>query len=237
MPLPARLEDARKSALDAVRDDSRGHLDRPHRQRLYREMGAAPDAAWHRSRFAQANNLAYAPGDDAAPPTAQPGHTRRAQLAQRTVRQVLPVWQGIWPDEHWPEELLAHAQRATTGSPEEIRAAYVEWRNSRPAVDDYYGDHDGNQHPAAMCVLEAAMCALICAIFDEHADPSGERVILDSDTDYTSWDAAYYCAIAVSGKAPDDAADPGSVALRRAFWRWWLDEAVPAALASDPLHE
>jgi Immunity protein Imm5 len=151
------------------------------------------------------------------------GHRRRFALARRCAESVLARWLHERPDDGRPDELIALAARVLAGEADGERA-------SRTAVDFATDVYDLLDEEISEPALNAAMAAdrLITAA---RWDDDGERLDEahdDEDVDAFEWETAFYASMAGAPSLPKMGvaahAEP-----RRAFWRWYLEEAVPAA--------
>jgi hypothetical protein len=148
------------------------------------------------------------------------------RLALITARQVLPIWQNALPDNKRPGLLLDMADGFLVGtiSFELMRLEadlfwdYMEEFGSTPKIFSI-----GNAGYAGEAVAEAVMEVL-------GKIPYKDAVIEENDTDFYTdvWcgDTAFWAASAFAGRcgAPDVDRDKS-----KAFWTWWLKEAIPAA--------
>jgi immunity protein Imm5 of predicted polymorphic toxin system len=161
------------------------------------------------------------------PPTPRgPGHRRRVDLDVRTVQRVLPIWQSAHADDDRPLQMLQLAQSVLDGTVDADSATRTRDRFEVEVQD--LEDEDF----APGYVGDAAVHAVVTAEVDHQPDafPPQTR---DEDLDADQWDTSYYAAAAASGTAPGDPSDDNqSQERRRGFWRWYLEEAVPAAYAS-----
>jgi hypothetical protein len=152
------------------------------------------------------------------------GRARRTRVAEKSARRVLGIWKQHWPRDHVPERMLALADEVLGGSADR-RSALRERDAAFTAMDSLSAST-----PAKAAVMSglSAVQALTAAIRDEVFDPARTGVATkDEDVDPEDHDASYLAALAFAGGPPwDPNADPDA---RRAFWEWWLGEAVPEA--------
>lgn len=155
-----------------------------------------------------------------------PGHRRRAMLDLLTVEHVKPVWDEAYPGDPAVDEVLDAARRALSEGPPHDEGLELASRADIEFVDR--PDDDVGFGPGY--VGQGACAALMTAI----GDKSYNNVPLDADDedlDVDDWDASFFGELAAGGEPDDPAVGPGP---RREFWRWYLDEAVPAAWTSAP---
>jgi len=138
----------------------------------------------------------------------------------------MPRWERLLPEDKAPHHALKNAELYLQGRllPENILEMAA---NLRVHVDDLNfankGEvldyHVGNAAASAACV----------AIIDEQFDNDGlEASITERDIDPHDWDAAFYSAIVYSGGSPFQT--KRGIEDRRAFWTWYLDDAIPSVL-------
>lgn len=212
MTLSTGLEQAIQAGLAAMQRDPGLHLDRPFRQAIYAALGPRVDYSF--------------PGGGA-------GHIRRTHLDRLASQHVLPIWDTVWPSVHLPREILALADQALFASQAERDTARRELGYYVSEADDFE-QADQNQHPFEGGVLRAAIKTLSRAVSEVSFDPTHpDLATRDQQTDYNDWDTAFYAAAASSLSVPWRS-DAAGNARRRAFWEWWLREAVPAAWESVP---
>jgi hypothetical protein len=154
------------------------------------------------------------------------------------VRRVLPVWEDLWPDDKSPHRVLEAAKQAMNGmlSP---KAGQSVMGDEGSQYQDLNATNDQKRQDAAD-VGYAAIAALVEALWDERFDPNNIQSDLeDRYFDILEEDASWIASKVIAGGRedhPDWSAfpDDSDHAKRREFWTWWLDEAVPAAWASEP---
>jgi hypothetical protein len=182
------------------------------------------------------------PQHDSADRPTGAGFARRIALAELATRHVLPIWERGYPRDQRPYELLDIAQRLVRGeaSHEEAERAWSDLAgdlqdppDSDPAAGKFLAELMKPQH-AGM----AAVRTVVAAMYDVDVDPDLDHE--DHELDVEQWDASYRASLAECGYNPGDPpyeeGDSGDNAetqeRRRQFWRWYLDEAVPAAYRS-----
>jgi Immunity protein Imm5 len=164
---------------------------------------------------------AFGPWQPLDAPHAPPGLRRRVELARLAAERVLPVWYAEAESDHGPEQMLALAERRLNREISEAEADDLADR-FRVYADGLAYRKQISQR--ALAAGEAARLVLAAVDLDDYAEhpPDAE----DEDIDPDNWEAAYVAAIAAAGYPDED------VEARREFWRWYLDEAVPAAWAA-----
>jgi len=144
------------------------------------------------------------------------GLLRRAALLSAAVRRALPAWEQSFPDDRRPHELVEKVMPALRGEvPEEHVDAIA--RALRDDVDRLGTDPE---HGEAFFAGFAAV-RLTTQGWDGDLDPEiyGPET-RDIDLDEPEVEAA--AAWALADEDPE---------ARRAYWRWYVTEAFPAAYA------
>lgn len=143
----------------------------------------------------------------------------RVTLDALCVRRVMAVWASRF-DSDEIESMLSLAEAVVAGSVDTTDAAQTRDRFYTDVVDD----RDYGSDPLAMYVGHAAANTVIEAMTPSHVDAM-QQADDDEDLDPESYLPCYLAACAAAGGMNDQ---PSSSEQRRAFWLWYLDEAVPA---------
>jgi Immunity protein Imm5 len=159
----------------------------------------------------------WRPTDRREPP---PGLRRRVELARLAAEHVLPIWHAEAPDNHGPERMLELARQRLEREVSEDEAEELSDRFHAEAERLASRKEISQRALAAGDAARVVVPEVDIGDYDEPPDAD------DEDLDPDNWEAAYVASVAAAGY-PDD--DPEA---RRAFWRWYLDEAVPAAWAA-----
>jgi immunity protein Imm5 of predicted polymorphic toxin system len=139
-------------------------------------------------------------------------------LEEICARRAHPVWHSRFPHDDEPMTLLEHALRDR--DPALTPALNV----LHTKLDDVLGTGAFTPAYAGFACLATARHAVAGEIHDQPAE-RGEL-----DVPPTEWTPCYLASIAVAGGAtwePDTDA-----AARRAYWRWYTEQAVPWVSAS-----
>jgi Immunity protein Imm5 len=155
------------------------------------------------------------------PRGASDGRKRRAELATRCMRYAEPLWRGK-EQEVFVLRCLESARIAASLPPStSVEKAVTEaWI----AVIDLNGEHP------ALIAAAAAAKVLTTSVFDEPFDEHDLDLTRGDVDDFDCGDAAFFVAWLFAGGHP---LDPSDTEARRAFWHWWLLQAIPLAGASD----
>jgi hypothetical protein len=144
-------------------------------------------------------------------------HDRRLRLARRAAERGLDRWRAERPGDDRPERLIALAERVHAGEADEEEAlltvdAFTNEITDREIVD-----------PAVNAAM-AAERLIAVARWDDDAERLDEPED-DDEGDGYDWETAFYASMVDAPSLPKQGvaehAEP-----RRAFWRWYLDEAA-----------
>ena len=138
-------------------------------------------------------------------------------------RYAWPVWLRCWPDESWPIELVARLtrERWLSGVAHDDDGMLD---NLQAELDDRLLGEE--RYFSSVCAGWACLTAGHNAVRGAcwlHDEPDKT----DLELDPWSWDPAGAASIAVAGGAVWQ--DVGSDDLRRDFWTWFAQEALPTA--------
>jgi hypothetical protein len=154
-----------------------------------------------------------------------PGHLRRIRLVVLSVQHVLPLWLQAQPSDTSVQDSLSLILRglAETGREEDLqRLANEHWETG-----------EGSDETLATFVHAAASRAIVTFLEDETFDPDEyDPDMADAAMDAYDHDAAFWAScVAADGATWSETSDAGK---RRAYWTWWLEEAVPKAWSAVP---
>ncbi len=197
--LPSGLWERLASAEEKLQAGGDGHLPLGERRRLRATFG-------------------YEGG---GPEDRTPGRRRRFALNRDCVHRVMPaVWRAAHPTDDRPARMVELAEQLMDGrqSADDVKA-----EEDRFAVDLMdMATHIGGRVNAAG---EASVDLITTATVGDYGDDTPMEID-DHELDPDQLEAGFLSSIAVAsypGASDDD------VEARRAYWRWYLDEAVPAA--------
>ena len=153
---------------------------------------------------------------------------RRTKLKMACVRHVQHLWGRAFPGDGRVEEMLTLAQELIDRQADERQAerrARIFVMNVFDEVDDY----NAITQPAVF-VAQAASGAAFSAC---NRDPN-YYLLIDADDDELlpdALDSSYCSASAPAGALNWQEIEETDVPARRAFWTWYLDEAIPQVMA------
>ena len=156
-------------------------------------------------------------------------YLNRTQLKVLCVNHVKPIWSHIFPANPGIDRMLrlTHSLMEKSVDPEaaEDEAFYF--------LQDLIADVESNEFTdPAMMVADAASRMVISACFRNPDYDTSLDGLTDDELAPDSFETSYMCASAAAGGMNWMPVDQVDVNARRAFWMWYLDEAIPAALRS-----
>ena len=165
-------------------------------------------------------------------------YQHRVRLKMACVRHVLPVWYQAYPGDQRVEEMLTLAQDLIDQKDVDadwlqdyaeefisnvISAAEPDTTEPEPGESVIYPD------PVKEVASFVASGAAGTAISACYRDPDYDTVGRTVDDDELLPDS---CASAAAGALNWQPLEQTDVPARRAFWTWYLDEAIPTTLAT-----
>ena len=84
----------------------------------------------------------------------------------------------------------------------------------------------------ALMVADAATSMVISACYRNPDHDTADNDNDDEELAPDSYETSYTCASAAAGAMNWMPVDQANVEARRAFWMWYLDEAIPAVLSN-----
>lgn len=150
----------------------------------------------------------------------------RISLQKKCVRHVQHLWTASFPNNPSLEDMLTLAhrvvERQVSSDRAEIEAHRFFQNLDRAATNPV-------NHRAIMVADAARQLIASTCYRDPYADIDG-TIEDDDDLLPDSLDCSYACACAVAGGMNWRPADEVDVEARRAFWMWYLNEAIPSVL-------
>jgi len=144
-----------------------------------------------------------------------------AQAEVAAIRRVLPAWTAFHPATR-PLELLELIEAYLGGKAE--RGTLEQAADALQAIVEELDAHEDPLREQADIVGWGVVRAAWSAM-----DPGDEAAM---DQDPWEWTASFTASMVAAGGPVWD--DRGDRDRRRDFWRWWLRDAVPSALAAYP---
>ena len=152
----------------------------------------------------------------------------RTYLDMLCVRKVQYIWEQTFRGRPNINEMLSLAVSLTEN---QVNADDAE-RSAYRFFQSLGNDATNPENDKAIFVANAAQHMVISAC---HRDPYyviDEELEDDDELLPDSLDCSYACACAVAGAMNWMPVDRANVEARRAFWMWYLDEAIPAVLSN-----
>ena len=170
-------------------------------------------------------NLIWITMDD--PDDSEASYLNRTHLKVLCVNHVKPIWMRVFPTNPGVDRMLqlTHSLMEKSVNPEaaEDEAFYF--------LQDLIADVESNEFTdPAMMVADAASRMAISACFRNPDYDTSLDGLTDDELAPDSFETSYMCASAAAGGMNWKSADQVNVEARRAFWMWYLDEAIPAVL-------
>ncbi|OLO53443.1 Imm5 family immunity protein [Actinomyces oris] len=156
-------------------------------------------------------------------------YRRRTSLRILCVEQVKHHWYRAFPHDERVDEMIALTQDVVEQR-EDADTSQQRAENFLVDVLDEIDDFNSITEPASF-VADAASSTVISAChryLDYDIANSAEE---DDERLPDALDTSYCCASAAAGALNWQPLEDTDVDARRAFWLWYLDEAIPAVLA------
>lgn len=141
------------------------------------------------------------------------------RLEESCARRVVPVWEAMFAGDALPVEVMAEALRTRSGMDGELGRLRVHLDNAFERGEEAF---------PAIYAGNACWAVARDAVGDVTEVPEGDGEL---EVDPTEWSPCFYASIAEAGGAIWEEG-VGDDDRRRAFWRWYLLEAIPAAQAA-----
>ena len=158
-------------------------------------------------------------------------YRRRTSLRILCVEQVKHHWYRAFPHDERVDEMIALTQDVVEQR-EDADTSQQRAENFLVDVLDEIDDFNSITEPASF-VADAASSTVISAChryLDYDIANSAEE---DDERLPDALDTSYCCASAAAGALNWQPLEDTDVDARRAFWLWYLDEAIPAALQAQ----
>lgn len=163
------------------------------------------------------------------PESADRSYRHRIELKILCVRQVQHYWDRAFPGDERVEGMLSLAQGLVE---HQLDAEDAERRSDRFLMDVYdeVEDYNSITQPAVF-VADGAVHAVSSATHRNPEYDVSDDTLDDDELLPDSLETSYMCASAAAGALNWQSVDETDVTARRAYWLWYLDEAIPAVLA------
>ena len=172
-------------------------------------------------------------------------YQHRVRLKIACVRHVLPVWYRGFPGDQRVEEMITLTQalmdRRTTDIDqaqeyaESLLVGVIDDVNaSATEVEPGVLKPDATKEASSFVADAASMMTISACYRDPDYDTAEESDDITDDDELLpdSLDESYSCASAAAGALNWMPVEQADVPARRAFWTWYLDEAIPTVLAT-----
>lgn len=151
------------------------------------------------------------------------GRRHTYALARLVAEHVLPYWEARRPADRRPHDALALADALAAGEIERETALVEAGGIDNDLVEMFGTEIDEPTFDAGIAAQRTVFEATGADAPESPADPGD-----DEDYDADEWRAEFFASMVAAPSLPKMKVAE-HVEPRRAFWRWYLDEAVPAA--------
>ena len=174
-------------------------------------------------------------------------YQHRIRLKITCVRHVLPVWYRGFPDDQRVEDMIALTQdlmdrrttdidqaRMTAGTFLSNAISDAEPDSTEPEPGESVIYPDPVKDISSLVADAASMMTISACYRDPDMDlwEECDDMVDDDELLPDTLESSYSCASAAAGALNWMPAEQTDVPARRAFWTWYLDEAIPTILAT-----
>mgnify|MGYP000996817480 CR=1 FL=1 len=154
---------------------------------------------------------------------------RRTKLKMACVRHVQHLWGRAFPGDGRVEEMLTLAQELID---QQADVPHAERRAKTFVMDvfDEVDDYNAITQPAVFVADAASSMVVSACSHNPHYDTADDTAD-DDELLPDSLETSYSCSGAAAGALNWQPIEETDVSARRAFWTWYLDEAIPQVLA------
>ena len=156
-------------------------------------------------------------------------YRHRIELQVACVRHVQHFWDSAFPGDNRVEEMLTLAQELIDQQVDSDRAERLA-NSFLVHVFDEVNDFNDVYQPAVF-VADAASSTTISACFRDPIRAISDDAKSDDELLPDTLEPSYCCAGAAAHALNWMPIEKTDVPARRAFWRWYLDVAIPQVLA------
>lgn len=160
---------------------------------------------------------------------AEASYLNRTHLKVLCVNKVKSIWTQVFPADSSIDRML-QLTHALMGKNVDPGAAENDASRFLQNVIAKFGSN-ATTNPALMAA-DAAAAMVVSACYRNPDYDTADNDIDDDELAPDSFETSYMCASAAAGGMNWMPVDQVDVNARRAFWMWYLDEAIPAALRS-----
>ena len=163
------------------------------------------------------------------PADSEASYFNRTRLKVLCVNQVKSIWTRMFPADSGIDRML-QLTYALMGKSVDPGAAENDASRFLQNVIAKIGSN-ATTDPALM-VADAATAMVVSACYRNPDYDTADNDVDDDELAPDSFETSYMCASAAAGGMNWMPVDQVNVEARRAFWMWYLDEAIPAVLRS-----
>ena len=161
------------------------------------------------------------------PADSEASYVNRTRLKVLCVNQVKSIWTRMFPADSGIDRML-QLTYALMGKSVDPGAAENDASRFLQNVIAKIGSN-ATTDPALM-VADAATAMVVSACYRNPDYDTADNDVDDDELAPDSFETSYMCASAAAGGMNWMPVDQVNVEARRAFWMWYLDEAIPAVL-------
>jgi hypothetical protein len=161
------------------------------------------------------------------PADSEASYFNRTRLKVLCVNQVKSIWTRMFPADSGIDRML-QLTYALMGKSVDPGAAENDASRFLQNVIAKIGSN-ATTDPALM-VADAATAMVVSACYRNPDYDTADNDVDDDELAPDSFETSYMCASAAAGGMNWMPVDQVNVEARRAFWMWYLDEAIPAVL-------
>ena len=161
------------------------------------------------------------------PADSEASYFNRTRLKVLCVNQVKSIWTRMFPADSGIDRMLQltyalMGKSVDPGAAENDASRFLQ--NAIAKIGS-----NATTDPALM-VADAATAMVVSACYRNPDYDTADNDVDDDELAPDSFETSYMCASAAAGGMNWMPVDQVNVEARRAFWMWYLDEAIPAVL-------
>lgn len=145
---------------------------------------------------------------------------RRVKLAALCAKRVLPIWEETYSDKYNAGKILEIA--------EDYLCGMKTWKSCYDRFNEFNARLANLESGPIMPYAAGTSVSLVLstAIYDEFFEEEEMEPDFEEDREVDMWDASFAASVAESGLYWYG--DENNIEKRRAFWSWYLNDAVPS---------